>query len=458
LTRPLARAKKQSGPAHGEHKMVEVNNGHSARLLLLVSLLAVGARAEPPEGDRIAIRAGTLLTVTTNPIPDGTILCEGGEIRAVGREVVVPDGVRVISAKEKFVLPGFVDAASALYLSAEEAAVSGGAAEWNIVDALDPFLERWEEVLQQGVTAVYVAPPGRSGFAGRAAVLSLNGAKVPGKLVLKADAAVRASIGLSADNRSSSLARLDDYAGLRETLIATQAYLQRQRRYQQDLAAYEKQKTQNEKKDGDEAKKDTKKLTRPDKPRSNPTHEVLGRVLAKEIPLEIEAHRADDILNALRLADEFEFSLILAGCTEGYLVADEIARRNVPVVVMPVSTAFAPMPRLEYRRHRPENAAILAGRGIQTALGVAGRGGLSSKFVPLAAALAVANGMDRDAALRAVTLTPAQIFGVADRIGSLEAGKRADLVIMTGHPLDASAKVDMVLIGGRIVYQRGATP
>ena len=150
--------------------MVEVNNGHSARLLLLVSLLAVGARAEPPEGDRIAIRAGTLLTVTTNPIPDGTILCEGGEIRAVGREVVVPDGVRVISAKEKFVLPGFVDAASALYLSAEEAAVSGGAAEWNIVDALDPFLERWEEVLQQGVTAVYVAPPGRSGFAGRASI------------------------------------------------------------------------------------------------------------------------------------------------------------------------------------------------------------------------------------------------------------------------------------------------
>ena len=128
------------------------------------------------------------------------------------------------------------------------------------------------------------------------------------------------------------------------------------------------------------------------------------------------------------------------------------------MVVGPVSTSFAAMPRLEYRNHSPENAAILAAKGIQTAVGVSGRAALSSKFITLAAALAAANGMDRDAALRAITLTPAEIYGVADRIGSLDVGKRADLVIMTGHPFDAGSQVEMVLVGGKIVYERDATP
>ena len=116
------------------------------------------------------------------------------------------------------------------------------------------------------------------------------------------------------------------------------------------------------------------------------------------------------------------------------------------------------MPQLAYRHHNAANAGILAARGIQTAIGVAGRDGLSSKFAALAGALAVANGMDRDAALRAITLTPAEIFGVADRIGSLEVGKDADLVIMTGHPFDAASRVEQVLIEGKTVYERKDAP
>lgn len=446
--------------------MIDAKNAHLIRMVLVLSLLTASAHAERPatedKPDRIAIRAGTVLTISTNPIRDGTVLIENGAIRAVGRDVVVPDGARVIHAKDKFVLPGFMDAQSSLYVMAGEASGSGGgAAAWSIADALDPFVERHEEVLRQGVTAVYVAPSGRGGFAGRGAVLSLSGAKTPEKLVLKADAAVRASIGVSADNQSSSLTRLDDYANLRETLIETQAYMQRQRRYRQDLAEYEKKKAEQEKekKDGEASKpKDSQELKRPDKPSSDRTHEVLAKVLDKEIPLQIEVHRVDDILNALRLAEEFKFSLILDRCTEGYRIADEIARRKVPVVVGPVSTSFAAMPRLEYRNHSRENAAILSAKGIQTAIGTSGRDGLSSKFITLAAALAAANGMDRDAALRAVTLTPAEIYGVADRIGSLDVGKRADLVVMTGHPFDAGSQVEMVLVGGKVVYERNATP
>jgi imidazolonepropionase-like amidohydrolase len=282
-------------------------------------------------------------------------------------------------------------------------------------------------------------------------------------MVLKTDVAVKAAIGFSSNNQSSSLRRLEHYSSIREALIATQAYMQKKRKYEQELAEYKKKKADKQKKDDEQekGKKDDEqekgkkeKPKRPAKPKRNPTYEILAKVLRKEIPLQIEAHRVDDILNALRLADEFDFTLILDKCTEGYMITDEIARRKVPVIVGPVSTSFVDMPKLEYRNHDMRNAAILSKEGVQLALGVSGRDGASSKFIALAAAMAVANGMDKDIALRAITLTPAEILGVADRIGSLEVGKDADIVILSGHPLDTFTQVEMVLIEGKTVYER----
>jgi imidazolonepropionase-like amidohydrolase len=201
----------------------------------------------------------------------------------------------------------------------------------------------------------------------------------------------------------------------------------------------------------------TEKMDKPKRParfRPDPTREVLAKVLSKEIPLQIEAHRVTDILNALRLADEFDFKLILDQCTEGYMIAEEIARSKAPVILGPISISFVDMPRLEYRNHDIRNAAMLSEKGVKLALGVSGRDGASSKFITLTAAMAVANGMDRDMALRAVTLTPAEILGVADRIGSLQVGKDADIVILSGHPLDTLSRVEMVVIEGKTVFER----
>jgi len=274
------------------------------------------------------------------------------------------------------------------------------------------------------------------------------------KIILKADVAIKGAIGVSSNNQSSSLRRLEHYSSIREALIATQAYMQEKRKHEQELSEYKKKKADKQKKDDEQEKGKKEKPKRPAKPKSNPTYEILAKVLRKEIPLQIEAHRVDDILNALRLADEFDFTLILDKCTEGYMIADEIARRKVPVIVGPVSTSFVDMPKLEYRNHDMRNAAILSKEGVKLALGVSGRDGASSKFIALAAAMAVANGMDKDIALRAITLTPAEILGVADRIGSLEAGKDADIVILSGHPLDTFTQVEMVLIEGKTVYER----
>ncbi|MHC4085279.1 MAG: amidohydrolase family protein, partial [Planctomycetota bacterium] len=273
-------------------------------------------------------------------------------------------------------------------------------------------------------------------------------------MVLKADATLKAAVGMSTGNASSSLARLENYSSIREALISTKVYMQRKEKADRELAEYNRKKAEYEKK---ESGKETEKKEKPKRParfRSSPASDVLAQVLRKKIPLQVEAHRVTDILNVLRLADEFGFTLILDKCTEGYLIADEIAKRKVPVIVGPVSTSFVDMPRLEYRNHNMSNAAILSKRGVKAALGVSGRDGASSKFITLAAAMATANGMDKGAALRAITLTPAEMLGVADRIGSLQVGKDADLVILNGHPLDIRTRVEMVMIEGRVVFER----
>lgn len=348
-----------------------------------------------------------------------------------------------------------IDAQSRLFVIDRELNESRSiAAELNILDGLDPYIKEAPEVAAQGVTAIYITPGSRSLISGTGAVLKLNGSKNVGKMLLKGDIAVKAAIGVSGNNESSSLGRLADYSSIREELLETKIYMHEKEKHARQTAKYDKKMAEYEKK---KQAKPTEKIDKPKRParfRPNPTREVLAKVLNKEIPLQIEAHRVTDILNTLRLADEFGFKLVLDQCTEGYIIAEEIARRKVPVILGPVSTSFVDMPRLQYRHHDIRNAAILSKNGVKLALGVSGRDGASSKFIALAAEMAIANGMDKDMALRAVTLTPAEILGIADRIGSLQVGKDADIVILSGHPLDSLSRVEMVLIDGKTVFER----
>jgi imidazolonepropionase-like amidohydrolase len=416
--------------------------------LLLSTFLSINALG----AEDLAIRAANILTISNGTIENGVILIKDGKIEAVGTDVVIPADIRIIDAKDGCVMPGLIDAQSRLFvIDGELNEARSVAPELNIIDALDPFVKEDREVLAQGVTAVYVSPGSRSLIGGRGAALKLNGSKDVSRMLLKADVAVKAAIGVSANNESSSLARLAQYSSIREALLATKLYIQRKEKSRRDLAEYKKKKAEFDKKAEGEKKERPK---RPVRFRPSPTYEMLAKVLEKKIPLQIEAHRTTDILSALRLADEFGFSLILDKCTEGYMVAEEIARSKVPVIVGPVSKSLAGTLRLEYRNHDMRNAAILSKKGIRLALGVSGRDGASSKFVTLAAAMAAANGMDKDAALRAITLSPAEILGVADRIGSLRAGKDADIVILSGHPLDTRTQVKMVLIEGKVVFER----
>lgn len=418
---------------------------------LFLQVLSAGALG----AEQVAIQGGTILPISGAAIENGIVLIENGKIAAIGRNVAVPMDVRSIDASDKFVMPGLIDVQSRLFVIESEFNEGRSIApELNILDGLDPFIKEAPEVAAQGVTAVYITPAGRSLIGGSGAVLKLNGSNDVGRMLLKGDIAVKATIGVSANNQSSSLGRLAQYSSIREALLSTKIYMHQREKHAREMAEYNKKRAEYEKKKQVRPTEKVEKPKRPDRFRPNPTREVLAKVLSKEIPLQIEAHRVTDILNAIRLADEFGFTLILDKCTEGYLVADEIARSKADVVLGPVTVSFVETPRLEYRNHDVRNAAILSKRGIKLALGVSGRDGASSKFVALAASIAVANGMDKDLALRAVTLTLAEILGVADRIGSLDVGKDADIVILSGHPLDTLSRVEMVLIEGKTVFER----
>jgi len=411
--------------------------------------------------DMLAIQAGRILPIASDEITDGVILIEDGKIKALGPDVVIPQDAKILDAKDKVVMPGMIDLQSRLYLMDSELHQPSGAPEHNILDALDAFNDEYEEVLAQGVTTVCVVPTNSSLLAGRCAALRLNGAKTIDKMLLKSDVAVKASIGLAQNNRSSSLTRLDHYASLRETFIAAKEYLKRRDKYEYQLAEYKKKmaelKEKEKDKDKPQAKSSAPPPKRPAKLSVNPTYEILTKVLRKEIPLRIETHRVDDILHALRLAEEFKFSLILDNCTEGYRIADQIAKHKVPVIVGPVTTSFFGRDSLEYRNHNQANASILARQGIQLAIGTSTRDGVGSKFLSTVAAIAVSQGLERNQALQAVTLTAARILGVDDRIGSLDVGKDADIVILSGQPLSSMTQVEMVLIQGKTVYNRKVT-
>jgi imidazolonepropionase-like amidohydrolase len=177
--------------------------------------------------------------------------------------------------------------------------------------------------------------------------------------------------------------------------------------------------------------------------------EALGRVLRREIPWRQHCHRADDIATALRLANEFGYDLVLDHCTEGYLIADKIAAAGVPAVCGPLITARS---RPELRHRTMANPGLLAAAGVTVAIAT-DHPVVPVHLLTVQAALAIREGLDREVALRAVTINPARIMRIADRVGSLVPGKDADVAVWSGDPFDVMSRVERACIAGREVYR-----
>jgi imidazolonepropionase-like amidohydrolase len=418
--------------------------------------LAAGDEAKPTV---LAIQGGTVVTVSGETIAGGTVLISDGKITAVGREVAVPEGAERIDATGKTIIPGLIDALSALYLSPQELAEGAAIApEFRVTDGLDTYAKDLDEVLSQGVTTAHVAPGSRGLLAGESAVVKV--AARPGSVPVVLDpVAVRGQIGVPDGPTTSSLDRLGTYASIREALLSARDYEWALDKYEREFTRFKQKTAEPKAEEGKPAPPPKPPGDRPERPkRPGPDYssDVLLRVLRGELPLLIEAHRVADILNALRLKDEFGVRLILLGGSEAHKIAGEIARRDVPVIIAPVSLSVVAPSKLHYGEHARSNAAQLARAGVKVALGVGGDDWLDSKFLRASAAAAAAEGLSRDQALRGATLSAAEILGVASRIGSIAEGKDADLAVIAGDPLDLRAPVDLVLVDGKIAYERRA--
>jgi imidazolonepropionase-like amidohydrolase len=379
-----------------------------------------------PTGEALAITNARIMTGTGATIERGTIVLRGGKIAAVGADVQVPAGAKTVDAAGRIVTPGFIESSTNLGIveiplsadgTADQVSTDPGiGAAFNVVDAFNPLSTAIPVTRVEGVTRALVVPGGTGHvIQGQAAVFDLAGEQVPGS-VTKGPAAMMASLGeagagVAGGSRATAVLRL------REVL--------------QDAADFGRNR----------AAWNTGQ--RRDYVRSRLDLEALRPVLAGEIPLAVQANRASDILAAIRLADEFKLRLVVVGAAEGWMVADELARRKIPVVVKPLTN----IPTFDALAATLENPARLQKAGVNVILSSfeTHRAGTLRQEV----GNAISYGMDHAAALQAVTVNPARTWGVSDRAGSIEVGKDADVVVWSGDPFELTTSADHIFIRGR---------
>jgi imidazolonepropionase-like amidohydrolase len=390
----------------------------------------------------VVIKAGRILSMAGPALENGMIIIEGGKIKAIGKDLSVPAGAEVIEEPDSWVLPGLIDAHSSLGLADEvgrsenEELSEPNVAQLQVTDGLNPFDKRIAQVRAAGITSAVVCPGRRSVIGGQAAVVKLRGKTVE-QMILKAPAGVKFSIGEGPKEAFGGKGRLPS-TRMGNVYVIRQALLEA-REYAEKWDAYQKKAT--------EAKKAGKAASESSEPKRDLRLEALARVVRGELPAFIECYRIDDISGALRLVDEFKLKAVFIGCAEGYLVAQELAKRKIPVIVGPMG--IGPK-RAETERMHISNAARLHQAGVKIVLQSEVQYGLGAlEELALIAALAVRGGLPEEEALKAITINAAEVLGVANRIGSLKQGKDADLVIFSGNPLDYRTRVKKVFIDGQ---------
>jgi imidazolonepropionase-like amidohydrolase len=378
----------------------------------------------------LAIVGGEVIPIEGTPFRGGVILVEDGAIRALGTDVRVPDGAERVDATGKVVLPGLVDAHT--HLGVHEEAEGWAGEDTNemtdpvtphvrALDGINPADLGFRDAIGGGVLTVNVNPGSGNPIGGQTVALRCAGATVD-EMVLRAPSGVKSALGenpkrVYGDRKEFPSTRLGTAAAIRDAFVKTGNYLAKRDRG-----------------DGEPVDRDLR-------------WETLAMVLRREIPWRQHCHRADDIATALRLADEFGYRLVIDHGTEAAPLADRIAGRGVPVLIGPLLTSRS---KVELRNRSLANPGRLAAAGVELGI-ITDHPVVPIQLLHVQAALAVKEGLDPAAALRAVTLVPARVMGVDDRVGSLLAGKAATLCIWSGDPLDVRSRVEAAWIEGRRV-------
>src|SRR5215471_3613464 len=388
-------------------------------------------------GKSVAIVGGLVLPITGEPIEGGTVLVRDGKIAAVGRGVDVPSGVDVVDATGSWVLPGLIEAHGHVGVHEEAEGWAGSdtnemtdpvTANVRAIDAINPADLGFRDAVSGGVLAVNVNPGSGNPIGGQTVALKCWGRTVD-EMALRQPSGMKSALGenpkrVYGEQKKTPSTRLGTAAVIRGALVDAANYLAK--------IEAEEGKPEGERKPVD---RDLKL-------------EALGKVLRREIPWRQHCHRADDIATAMRISEEFGYRLVIDHGTEAHLLADIIAAKEIPVIIGPLFTSRS---KVELRNRSLANPGKLAAAGVTIAI-TTDHPVVPINFLSYQAALAVKHGLDRDSALRSLTINPARIVGVDDRLGSLEVGKDADFAIWSGDPLDVLSRVERAFIDGSEIY------
>ena len=389
----------------------------------------------------LLIKNARLLTMAGDEFNNGYIAAEKGKITSLGSDVAAAEKLEasgcaeVIDAKGCYVLPGFIDAHC--HVGMWEDAVGFEGDDGNeMTDPVTPHLRAIDaiyhadrafvEAREGGVTTVVTGPGSANVIGGQFAALKTFGRSVE-DMLLKEPVAMKVAFGENPktvyhEKRQSPMTRMATAAILRESLMKAKEYGQMLDDYERDSEEH-------------------------DKPDYDMKLEALLKVLKGELPMKAHAHRADDILTAIRIAKEFGIHVTIEHCTEGHLITDILLEEKVSVITGPFLTDRS---KIELRNQSARAPGILARAGVKTAI-MTDHPCTPVQYLPLCAAVAVKEGMDEVDALKAITINAAEIVGIGDRVGSLEVGKDADIIIMDGPPLELKSKVLYTIINGQVV-------
>ncbi len=383
---------------------------------------------------RIFIKNGKIMTMADLVHEHGSILLEEGKIQAVGKIQIdeKKEDLTVIDAKGNWVMPGLMEAHCHIGISEEKKGMEGDDCNENVepvtpwlrgIDAINPMDAAFDDAVRAGITTVMAGPGSSNVVGGQFAVIKTKGRCID-DLILKAPAAMKVAFGENPKVNYSGqgkmpVTRMSIAGMLRQEIFAAKQYLE------------------NKESNAENFEEDFQ-------------YESWIPVLKKEIPIKAHVHRADDIFTALRIAKEFDLNITLDHCSEGHLIAEAIAKSGAPAIVGP---DFASRNKIEVQNMAFKTAGILQKAGTLVAITTDHPVSII-KSLPLCAGMAVKAGLPLEEGLKAITINPAVICGVEDRVGSLEAGKDADVVIFSGNPMEVFTETLCTIIDGNIVYQK----
>lgn len=381
------------------------------------------------------IQKGKLFTVTQGVLEATDLRIEDGKIVEIGQGLVPNSGEQVIDGQGKWVFPGFIDAHCHVGMWEESMGFEGAdgnemtdpiTPHLRAIDAMNPRDEAFYNALKGGVTCAASGPGSANVIGGTFAVIKLAGDRID-DMIVKQPLAMKCAFGenpkrVYADKKTTPSTRMGTAALLRDTLAKAFEY-------------------------------DRKKKLALEDPSKAPNYdmkmEAMLPVVRGEMPLKAHAHRADDIFTAIRIAKEFGVKLTLEHCTEGHLIADHLAKEGYAAVIGP---SFGSKSKIELSEKSFKTPGILANAGMKIAI-MTDSPVIPLEYLPMCAALSHKAGMDELEAIKAITINAAEILEVEHRLGSLEVGKDADVVLWDKHPFDLQAHVLMTIVDGKIVYQ-----